>query len=114
MKIALRSTLIVLAIGIVSMLIGHSTFAKEVKLIGVADNNNNKHMTSDIVGDSVIIGAPTLGAAKLFVGEGNDWKENAILMAKDHRVILDRHDFEGFGRAVAISAPTPKPVQTLP
>ena len=108
MKTALRFTLIILAIGIVSMLIGQSAFAKEVKLIGVEDNSNNKQMTSDIVGDSVILGAPTLGAAKLFVGEGNDWTESATLMAKDHRVILDRLDFEGFGRSVAISAPHAK------
>ena len=81
---------------------GH-TAGKEIKLIGVEDGSNNNHLSADIIGDSVIVGARGGGLAKLYVGRGEKWKLAAELIAKD----ANQRDpaVPAFGWAVALAAP---------
>jgi hypothetical protein len=79
------------------------TAGKEVKLIGVEEGTNNNHLSADVIGDSIIIGARGGGLAKLYTGEGEKWKLAAELVAKD----ANQRDsaVPAFGWAVALTAP---------
>ena len=77
----IRFILISLVLGIGLGAISRSTLAREdeVKLIGVEDGLDNEHLCADIIGDSVVIGAHRVGIAKIYVGNGEKWKEQAEL-----------------------------------
>ncbi len=77
----IRFILISLVIGIVLGTISRPTLAREdeVKLIGVEDGLDNEHLCADIIGDSVVVGAHRVGIAKIYVGNGEKWKEQAEL-----------------------------------
>ena len=79
------------------------TAGKEVKLIGVEEGTNNNHLSADVIGDSIIIGARGGGLAKLYVGGGEKWKLAAELIAKD----ANQRDpaVPAFGWAVSLAAP---------
>ena len=92
---------LVLGIGLGS--ISRPTLAREdeVKLIGVEDGLNNEHLCADVIGDSVVVGAHRVGIAKIYVGGGKKWKEQAELTTKD--LNADRPDAARFGWAVALT-----------
>ena len=79
----IRFMLISLALGIGLGSISRTALAleDEVKLIGVEDGLDNEHLCADIVGDSVVVGAHRVGIAKIYVGGGKKWKEQAELTA---------------------------------
>ena len=79
----IRFLLISLVLGIVLGAISRPTPAREdeVKLIGVEDGLDNEHLCADIIGDSVVVGAHRVGIAKIYVGNGKNWKEQAELTA---------------------------------
>ena len=87
----------------VSFTITDHAAGNEVKLIGVEDGSNNNHLSADIIGDSIIIGARGAGLAKLYVGRGEKWKLAGELIAKD----ANQRDpaVPAFGWAVALTAP---------
>ncbi len=69
----------------------------EVKLVGVEDGLDNEHLCADIIGDSVVVGAHRVGIAKIYVGNGKKWKEQAELTVGP--------DADLFGWAVALTGP---------
>ena len=78
----IRFILMSLVLGIGLGSISRPTLAqKEVKLIGVEDGLDNEQLCADIVGDSVVVGAHKVGIAKIYVGDGKKWKEQAELTA---------------------------------
>ena len=98
----IRFILMSLVLGIGLGSISRPTLAqKEVKLIGVEDGNNNEHLCADIIGHSVVVGAHWVGIAKLYVGDGKKWKEQAELTTKD--LNADRPDAAAFGWAVSLT-----------
>ena len=104
MKKTIRFILITLALGILSATVNHTTFAKrEIKLIGVEEGNNNEHLTSDIIGDSVIMGARGAGVATVHVFDGKSWKKQGDLLAKDPNAA--RAATPSYSHSVAIGAP---------
>ena len=69
---------LVLAIGLGS--VSRPTLAqKEAKLIGVEDGLFNEHLCADIIGNSVIVGAHSKNIAKIYVGDGKKWNQQAEL-----------------------------------
>ena len=114
----IRFILMSLVLGIGLGAISRPTPAREdredkVKLIGVEDGLDNEHLCADIIGDSVVVGAHRVGIAKIYVGDGRKWKEQAELTTKD--LNADRPDAARFGWAVSL---TPVamigPARTLP
>ena len=98
----IRFILISLVLGIGLGSISRPTLAqKEVKLIGVEDGRDNKHLCADIIGDSVVVGAHRVGIAKIYVGNGKKWKEQAELNAEDHNAEHPRA--AAFGWAVSLT-----------
>ena len=93
----IRFILISLVVGIGLGSISRPTLAREdeVKLIGVEDGLDNEHLCADIIGHSVVVGAHRVGIAKLYVGDGKKWKEQAELTTKD--LNADRPDAAAFG-----------------
>ena len=93
----IRFMLISLVLGIGLGAISRPTFAREdeVKLIGVEDGLDNEHLCADIIGDSVVVGAHRVDIAKIFVGGGKTWKEQAELTANT--------DAAAFGWAVSLT-----------
>ena len=91
-----------LLLGHLCVATGHAA-GKEIKLIGVEDGSNNNHLSADVIGDSVIVGARGRGLAKLYVGEGEKWKLVAELIAKD----ANQRDpaVPAFGWVVSLDAP---------
>ena len=78
----IRFILMSLVLGIGLGSISRPTLAqKEVKLIGVEDGLDNEQLCADIIGDSVVVGAHKVGIAKIYVGDGKKWKEQAELTA---------------------------------
>ena len=78
----IRFILMSLVLGIGLGAISRPTLAqKEVKLVAVEDGRGNKHLCADIIGDSVIVGSHEVGIAKIYVGDGKRWKEQAELTA---------------------------------
>ncbi len=78
----IRFILISLVLGIGLGSISRPTLAqKEIKLVAVEDGRGNKHLCADIIGDSVIVGSHEMGIAKIYVGDGKKWKEQAELTA---------------------------------
>ena len=77
----IRFILISLVLGIGLGAISRPTLAREdeVKLVGVEDGLDNEHLCADIIGDSVVVGAHRVGIAKIYVGNGEKWKEQAEL-----------------------------------
>ena len=100
----MRFILITLALGIVSAAMNHTALAKkEVKLIGVEEGINHDHLTSDIIGDTVIIGSRGAGTATIYLNDGKDWKKQEDLLAHDHNA---RDPYvPGYAYSVAIGAP---------
>ena len=79
--------------------------AGEFKLIAAVDGTRNSHMTADIIGDTLIVGVHEgFGLAKIYVGGGKRWKEQAELAA-----LVGGGDknkgVPGFGWSVALTAP---------
>ncbi len=89
--------LISLVLGIGLGAISLPTLAREdeVKLIGVEDGLDNEHLCADIIGDSVVVGAHRVDIAKIYVGGGKKWKEQAELTANT--------DAAAFGWAVSLT-----------
>ena len=99
-----RFILLTLALGIASATLNHTALAKkEIKLIGVEEGNNNEHLTSDIIGDSVIMGARGAGIATVHVFDGKSWKKQGDLLAKDPNAA--RAATPSYSHSVAIGAP---------
>ena len=104
MKKTVRFILITLALGIASATVNHTALAKkEVKLVGVEEGNNNEHLTSDIVGDSVIMGARGAGIATIYVNDGKNWKKQGDLLASDPDAV--RAATPSYSHSVGIGAP---------
>ena len=104
MEKTMRFLLIMLALGIASATVNHTALAKkEIKLIGVEEGNNNEHLTSDIIGDSVIMGARGAGVATVHVFDGKSWKKQGDLLAKDPDAV--RAATPSYSHSVAIGAP---------
>ena len=104
MEKTVRFVLITLALGIASATVNHTALAKkEIKLIGVEEGNNNEHLTSDIIGDSVIMGARGAGVATVHVFDGKSWKKQGDLLAKDPDA--ERAARPSYSHSVAIGAP---------
>ena len=99
----IRFILISLVLGIGLESVSRPTLAleDEVKLIGVEDGLNNEHLCADVIGDSVVVGAHRVGIAKIYVGGGKTWKEQAELTTKD--LNADRPDAARFGWAVSLT-----------
>ena len=68
---------LVLGIGLGSM--SPALAQKEFKLIGVEDGLDNEHLCADIIGHSVVVGAHRVAIAKIYVGDGKKWNEQAEL-----------------------------------
>ena len=99
-----RIILIALALGMVSATINHSALAKkEVKLIGVEEGVNHEHLTSDIIGDTVVIGSRGAGIATIYVNDGKVWNKQVDLIARDHNARDPR--VPAYAYSVAIGAP---------
>ena len=104
MEKTMRFFLIMLALGIASATVNQTALAKkEIKLIGVEEGNNNEHLTSDIIGDSVIMGARGAGVATVHVFDGKSWKKQGDLLAKDPDA--ERAARPSYSHSVAIGAP---------
>ena len=102
MEKTVRFILIALALVVASA--HHTALAKrEIKLIGVEEGNNNEHLTSDIIGDSVIMGARGAGVATVHVFDGKSWKKQGDLLAKDPDA--ERAARPSYSHSVAIGAP---------
>ena len=96
--------LIALALGMVSATINHNALAKkEVKLIGVEEGVNHEHLTSDIIGDTVVIGSRGAGIATIYVNDGKVWNKQVDLIARDHNARDPR--VPAYAYSVAIGAP---------
>ena len=95
----IRYILVSLVLGIGLGAISRPTLAleEEVKLVGVEDGLDNEHLCADIIGDSVVVGAHRVGIAKIYVGNGKKWKEQAELTVGP--------DADRFGWAVALTGP---------
>ena len=75
------------------------------KLVAVEEGTRNGHLTSDINGDTIIIGAHAgFGMAKIYVGSGTKWKEQAELTVKPVGGDVER-SIPAFGWAVALTGP---------
>ena len=73
------------------------------KLVAVEDGTRNGHLSSDINGDTIIIGAHAgFGMAKIYVGSGTKWKEQAELTVKPVGGDVER-SIPAFGWAVALT-----------
>ena len=104
MEKTVRIILITLALGIASATVNYTVLAKkEIKLIGVEEGNNNEHLTSDIIGDTVIMGARGAGVATVHVFDGKSWKKQGDLLAKDPNAA--RAATPSYSHSVAIGAP---------
>ena len=88
---------LVLAIGLVPIELA----GEEVKLVADPDTRG-LHLSADIIGNSVLVGAEKMGVAKIFIRRGNNWKEIADLQLED-RNPANPHLGE-FGWSVALSA----------
>ncbi|MDE0301474.1 MAG: hypothetical protein OXN17_22845 [Candidatus Poribacteria bacterium] len=97
-----RFSVISLLLGLLYIATGYAA-GKEVKLIGVEQGTNNNHLTADVIGDSIIIGARGAGLANLYTGRGEKWKLEGTLIAKD----ANQRDpaVPAFAWSVALSAP---------
>ena len=91
----IRFILISLVLGIGLGSISPTLAQKEFKLIGVEDGLFNEHLCADIVGHSVVVGAHKEDIAKIYVGDGKKWKEQAELTAGP--------DAGAFGWAVSLT-----------
>ena len=93
----IRFIIISLVLGIGLGAISRPTLAlkDEVKLVGVEDGLDNEHLCADIIGDSVVVGAHRVGIAKIYVGGGTKWIEQAELTAGP--------DADLFGWAVSLT-----------
>ncbi len=104
MKKSVRFILITLILGIASAVANQTALAKrEIKLIGVEEGNNNEHLTSDIIGDSVIMGARGAGVATVYVHDGKKWEKQGDLLASDPHAA--RAAVPSYSHSVAIGAP---------
>ena len=104
MEKTIRFILVTLALGVVSAIINHTALAKkEVKLIGVEEGISHEHLTSDIIGDTVIIGSRGAGIATIYVNDGKVWKKQEDLIARDHNARDPR--VPAYAYSVAIGAP---------
>ena len=104
MEKKLRFFLIILGLSFISAVLNHTALAKkEIKLIGVEEGNNNEHLTSDIIGDSVIMGARGAGVATIYVNDGKAWKKQGDLLASDPDNA--RAARPSYSHSVAIGAP---------
>ena len=75
------------------------------KLVVVEEGTRNSRLSSDINGDTLIIGAPAgLGMAKVYVGSGSKWKEQAELTVKPIEGNMNRA-IPSFGIAVDLTGP---------
>ncbi len=83
MKNIARLLIIGLSLGICIMNLSHAG-QNEVKLIGAEEGNKNKQLSTDIVGDTVVIASHGEGRATVFVKQYNKWTKTAELRAKDH------------------------------
>ena len=88
---------LVLGIGLVPIELA----GEEVKLVADPDTRG-LHLSADIIGNSVLVGAEKVGVAKIFIRRGNNWKEMADLQLED-RNPANPHLGE-FGWSVALSA----------
>ena len=86
---------LVLVIGLGSISRPTLALEDEVKLIGVEEGLDNEHLCADIIGDSVVVGAHSVGIAKIYVGNGKKWKEQAELTVGP--------DAAAFGWAVSLT-----------
>ncbi len=76
----IRFMLISLVLGIGLGAISRPTLAqKEAKLIGVEDGLFNEHLCADIIGNSVVVGAHSKNIARIYVGDGKKWNQQAEL-----------------------------------
>ena len=102
MKMCIRFVLISLVIATMSANISH---AGEFKLVAAEDGTRNSHMTADIIGDTLIVGIHEgFGLAKIYVGSGKKWKEQAELAALEGGGDINT-GVPGFGWSVALTAP---------
>ncbi len=98
----LQSVLICLALCVLFAAIGNTA---GFKLVAVEEGTRNGHLSSDINGDTIIIGAHAgFGMAKIYVGSGTKWKEQAELTVKPIGGNEER-SIPGFGWAVALTGP---------
>ncbi len=75
------------------------------KLVVVEEGTRNSRLSSDINGDTLIVGAPAgFGMAKVYVGSGSKWKEQAELTVKPIGGNIDRA-IPSFGVAVDLTGP---------
>jgi predicted amidohydrolase len=74
---------------------------EEVKLVADPETRG-LHLSADIVGSSIVVGAEKMGVAKIFSGSGRNWKDSAELRLEG-RDPANPHLGE-FGWAVSLSA----------
>lgn len=80
MKRILQSVLVSALFCILFATVGNSA---GFKLVVVEEGTRNSRLSSDINGDTMIVGAPAgFGMAKVYVGSGSKWKEQAELTVK--------------------------------
>ena len=83
MKKVLQFLVISLIFGIGLGSISHAG-RNEVKLVGAEEGNGNNNLTTDIVGDTVIVGSHGEAFVTVYVNNRNKWEKRAELRAKDH------------------------------
>ena len=102
MRECVRFVLVCFVIAVLSAGICH---AGEFKLVAAEDGTRNSHMTADIIGDTLIVGVHEgFGLAKVYVGGGKKWKEQAELAALEGGGDVNR-GVPGFGWSVALTGP---------
>ncbi|MDE0301472.1 MAG: hypothetical protein OXN17_22835 [Candidatus Poribacteria bacterium] len=75
------------------------------KLVVVEEGTRNGRLTSDVNGDTIIVGAPAgFGMARIYVGRGSKWKEQAELTVKPVHGNMNRA-IPSFGVAVDLTGP---------
>ena len=98
----LQSVLVCLLLCVLFAAVGH---AAGFKLVAVEEGTRNSHLTSDINGDTIIIGAHAgFGMAKIYVGSGTKWRAQAELTVKPDGGNVER-SIPAFGWAVALTGP---------
>ena len=102
MKRILQSVLVSALFCILFAAVGNSA---GFKLVVVEEGTRNSRLSSDINGDTLIVGAPAgFGMAKVYVGSGSKWKEQAELTVKP----IDGNEnraIPSFGVAVDLTGP---------
>ena len=87
------------------VLVANMGNAAGFKLVVVEEGTRNSRLSSDINGDTMIVGAPAgFGMAKIYVGSGSKWKEQAELTVKP----IDGNEnraIPSFGVAVDLTGP---------